>query len=155
MRVEFFDGKRLIGHSQLAAADPPMGVASGPFVPTRDYRRDAHANTVDGDYVADHGLTLTARGPNAAILDAAIWIEDWQDSLQERHAHVRIGYPEYQEHFSGDPGYRAYFRLDLSEEERAAQDLAMRAKSRTRITREWLWLIGLLVAVVLLLTWIF
>jgi hypothetical protein len=155
MRVEFFDGERLIGHSELAAADPPMGVASGMFVPTSNYLPDSHANTIDGDYVADRGLGLTAKGPNAAVLEAAIWLEDWQDSLQERHANVRIGYPEYEEYFSDDPAYRAYYRLDLPEEERAAQDLAIRAKWRARIIREWLWLIGLVIAAMLLLTWIF
>ena len=156
MLFEFYDGGKLIGRSRLTAADPPMGVASGSFEPTEIYRPDLHANTIDGEYVGDRTLTLRVTGPDLNSNDAEVLaIEDFQSTLQERHVHITVEASHYERLFSHDPAYRSYYRLDLSEEERLAQDRALEARFRARHIRDWLWFLGIIAGLVFLLIWMF
>lgn len=79
MQVSVHQAGAVIGIAVLEHLDPPMGVAFGPFSPSAQYDRDQHANTVEGDYVADRGELLSANAVLHGRLNASIAIEDWTD----------------------------------------------------------------------------
>ena len=89
MHFQFFDGEDLIGGSEMWPSDPSMGVAQGAFEPTATYRRERHANEVDGDHIGYNGLALHIRSGTKQV-DAIIHIQDYQDSLQERLVSIKF-----------------------------------------------------------------
>ncbi|PJI87108.1 hypothetical protein DAH55_08320 [Sphingomonas koreensis] len=110
MHVKIFERGILVGSATLKNLDPPMGVAFGPFLPTPDYARDAHANVVEGQYVGDRGLVLVAIADQRGALDASIAIEDWADV--EFGAQLTLFFRDGENFaalFAQHPDYMAYF----------------------------------------------
>ncbi|MEL6771277.1 MAG: hypothetical protein AAFP18_09460 [Bacteroidota bacterium] len=75
-------GGEIIGRSNLETGDPPMGVASGVFMPSDRYRRDKHASCIspltvtraDGREVGPCiGVDITDLGPDQ--LGDPLWID--------------------------------------------------------------------------------
>ena len=80
MQVSVHHDGNVIGTAILEHLDPPMGVAFGPFSPLAQYARDQHANTIDGEYIADRGQSLSVDAdPYGRLETASIAIEDWND----------------------------------------------------------------------------
>jgi hypothetical protein len=106
----YFEGSQ-IGSANLNQLDPPMGVASGAFVPAPDYVAERHANVIDGEAVADLGGVLEIRSEEFGILpklDAAI--QDFSAAIDEIVIDViGIPYPLYHEMFSEYEGFKAYY----------------------------------------------
>ena len=108
MRVAVYEDKNLVGHADLAASDPSMGVASGPFCPSPAYNPDEHANLVDGEYLGDRGDKLRVTSERFGHLQChAIVIGDWP-TLGEMHLDLLgITSPAYDElqlpEFQGRP----------------------------------------------------
>jgi len=156
VHVSIFNRDTLIGHANLSELDPPMGVATGAFVPTADYARTDHANVVDGDYVGERsqGFRVLSEA-HGKIESQAIAILDWP-TLGEIELHVLgITNPDYEALFGDHPTYRAYYGLDLSDEERLARDQAVRASLRARDVRAWLWPLAILALIGTVIFWIF
>jgi len=81
MSFQIYSGERFIGSSALGNLDPPMGIATGDFLPSKDYhtvqplfRLYAEATVSEGsqDWAMGSGLQLVAApSVNAAFLVAA------------------------------------------------------------------------------------
>ncbi|KUO55918.1 MAG: hypothetical protein APF82_06015 [Sphingomonadales bacterium BRH_c42] len=146
MIVTIFEADTLIGSAEIFALDPPMGVAMAKFRPAPAYDVERHANVVDGDYVADRGDILRIELPGGIRLRSqAISIQDWP-ALGEFELHILgILEPDFDELFKDHPDYRAYYDLDLSDEQRAEKQRVLTAHRRRRLLKEWS-ILGVLVA---------
>ena len=155
MQVSLYDKDTLIGLADLTVLDPPMGVATGAFVPSENYSRSEHANVIDDDYIGDRSQHFrVVSGTHGEIESSAIAILDYP-ALGEIELHVLgITRPEYAIIFGNYPDYRAYYGLDLPVEERLAQDEVARSSLRARDARAWLWLLAILAGMALVLFWI-
>jgi hypothetical protein len=81
MQVSVYQDETLLGTAILEHLDPPMGVAFGPFMPSDQYDRDKHANTIEGKYVGDKGQTLSVRAnQHDPLKTASVAIEYWADA---------------------------------------------------------------------------
>lgn len=111
MQVSVLQGSVLIGTGFLDHLDPPMGVAFGPFTPSPQYERDQHANTVEGDYVADMGKSLAVYSDEHVRIDAAaIAIEDWTQSFDETHLTIFFADgTDFRSFFAQHPDYKSYY----------------------------------------------
>ena len=112
MRVEIHHAEKLIGCSNLDAADPPMGVATGLFEPTEDYDPKIHAGEIDDVHQPNvYNLTLVASSPkHGKIVCHSVFIQDYSESLGERHVSIMgIPYPDYEMFFGDYPAYKAYW----------------------------------------------
>lgn len=77
MQVSVHEGPTIVGTATIQHLDPPMGVAFGPFMPSRHYHRDRHANVVEGKFVDDRGRVLSARLDRyGVLLTHTVAIED-------------------------------------------------------------------------------
>lgn len=157
MLVEVFSDDVLIGTCNLDRLDPPMGVAVGDLAITKSYDKNLHAYLIDEDSSKNRGGSLRLQSAeNDRINYGEISIHDVSTSLGEIELTVfGIPYPEFETYFSEHPHHRSYFRLDLPEDERLAQDKDIAARFRARDIRAWLWFIGVLIGIILLLVWIF
>ncbi len=110
MQVKVFEGEMLVGTATLEHLDPPMCVAFGPFSPTPNYAPNAHANVVEGEYVADKGLVLAATAAHHGSLDALIAIEDWDvpELGKQLTLFFQVG-ESFAALFAEHPDYRAYY----------------------------------------------
>ena len=110
MQVQIYEREILIGNATLEHLDPPMGVAYGPFLPTPVYARDAHANVVEGQYVGDKGLELSAIADQHVALDASVAIDDYADIEigKQLTLFFRDG-ESFEALFAHHPDYVAYF----------------------------------------------
>jgi hypothetical protein len=93
-----FAGKTLIGHSALETGDPPMGVASGKFLPVPAYSSVQSQCIASRDLPQAH-LSLSIIQPNGELLPAehGVAILDYSVELGEVEVHaVGIGYPLYE-----------------------------------------------------------
>lgn len=96
-----FAGKTLIGHSALESGDPPMGVASGRFLPLPAYSSIQSQCIASRDLPQAH-LALSIARPNGGPVpvDHGVAILDYSVELGEIEVHaVGIGYPLYGELF--------------------------------------------------------
>ncbi|MGX1742103.1 hypothetical protein ACWIEX_11145 [Bosea sp. NPDC055353] len=111
MQISIYQDGNVIGTAILEHLDPPMGVAFGPFSPVEQYDRDQHANTVEGEYIADRGQSLSVvSDPHGRLETASIAIEDWSDPqlgmqltvwFKDGHTFAAL--------FSAHADYRAYY----------------------------------------------
>jgi len=96
-----FAGKTLIGRSALESGDPPMGVASGRFLPLPAYSSIQSQCIASRDLPQVH-LALSIARPNGEPIPSAhgVAILDYSAELGEIEVHVvGIGYPLYGELF--------------------------------------------------------
>ncbi len=99
MKIDILCEEKIIGHSNLDPIDPPMGVATGRFVPTADYDPRRHAYMIDGDEnKLEASAEISARSDDHGMLACAgVAIEDFNETLQERNVTVLgLPYPEYE-----------------------------------------------------------
>ena len=111
MRFQIHGGETLIGSSDLDSLDPPMGIASGDFLPSAEYHRvqpvfrlyvEASVNGVSQDWGAlerydreRDGLDLTVRLPGGEVVPTQfVYIEDFSVELGE--VGVTIAVPDSQ-----------------------------------------------------------
>lgn len=111
MQVRVLQGPTVIGVAILEHLDPPMGVAFGPFTPLAQYDRHRHANTVEGDYVGDLGLSLSVcTEQHGLIKSAAIAIEDWADPMVGKQLTVFFqDGDDFATLFSAHDDFKAYY----------------------------------------------
>ena len=98
MRFQIYSGETRIGQSELDRLDPPMGIASGDFLPTEDYKDvqsvfrlyiEATINTNDPPLLARYyrerdALQLTVRLPQGQVIPLqCVHIEDFSAELEE------------------------------------------------------------------------
>jgi hypothetical protein len=94
-----------IGHSELESGDPPMGVASGKFVPLPSYQ-EAQPLVIAARDTSQVHLALIVRTTEDRVLPAqgGVQIVDYSPELGtdgiELHV-LGIGYPLYEELFPG------------------------------------------------------
>jgi hypothetical protein len=96
-----FAGKTLIGHSALETGDPPMGVASGKFLPLPAYSAVQSQCITSRDLPQAH-LELSIIRPSGELLPAVhgVAILDYSVEIGEIEVHaVGIGYPLYEQLF--------------------------------------------------------
>ena len=96
-----FAGSTLIGHTRLETGDPPMGVATGRFLPLPSYAHIQPQCISSRDMPQAH-LALTIVRPTGELLPAVhgVAILDYSVELGEIEVHaVGIGYPLYEELF--------------------------------------------------------
>lgn len=86
-----------------------MGVAFGTFSPSKHYDPDAHANTIEGEYVEDRGKSLIANDDQYSMLEtASIAIEDYGDLGKQLTLLFGDG-RKFAAIFDTHPDYRAYY----------------------------------------------
>ena len=110
MQVRLYEGDMLVGTAVLEHLDPPMGVAFGPFLPTSDYKSNAHANMVEGEFTGDKGRLLTATASQHGSLVASVAIEDW--AAPEFGKQLTLFFKDggnFAALFAMHPDYRAYY----------------------------------------------
>ncbi len=148
MQVKVFEADTPIGSANIRALDPPMCVAIATFTPSSGYEAKRHANEIDGEYVADRSDILRIFLPDGSELRShAILILDFP-TLDEIELHiVGIYEPSFEELFSAHPDYRAYFDLDLTDEQRADKQRMLQSKMRSRLAKEWTILGTIVVAI--------
>jgi hypothetical protein len=156
MQVSVFQGDKLIGNANLIGLDLPMGCAMGTFVPSANYEQTEHAALIDGEDsgVRDQKLRVVSEA-HGEIESQGFQIHDWP-LLSELEFHaVGITRPKFDTLFGDYPDYRAYYCLDLSEEERRAKDQAVDASLRAMRLRGWLSFLAVLASVAVVVLWIF
>jgi hypothetical protein len=88
-----------------------MGVAWGRFTPSPLYSADQYANTVEGDFVGDKAQSLFVSTDGVGRIDtAAIAIEDWTETLGEKH--LTVWWKDGQDFgalFSEHADFKAYY----------------------------------------------
>ena len=114
MRFQIHSGETVIGSSDLDSLDPPMGTASGDFLPSAEYHgvrpifrlyTDATVAALDGGshdpevydryYRERDGLDLTVRLPGGEVVPTQfVHIEDFSVELGE--VSVTIAVPDSQ-----------------------------------------------------------
>jgi hypothetical protein len=112
LKVNVFHNGLLIGCSRLDVADPPMGVAAGPFEPTSDYDQQRHASIIDGEDNTVHvGEPVSVRSEDFGVIDCqGVIIEDYCKTLGEISISVLcIRHPDYDTIFASSPAYKAYW----------------------------------------------
>ena len=98
---QVFSGTTLIGHSALETGDPPMGVASGKFLPLPAYSSFQSQCIASRELPQAH-LALSITRPNGEPIPAenGVAILDYSAELGDMEVHaVGIGYPLYGELF--------------------------------------------------------
>jgi hypothetical protein len=113
-RFTVFFNSTPIGHSDLESGDPPMGVASGKFLPLPSYQEAQLSIIAARDNSQDH-LALTVRTTDGQVLPAqgGVQIVDHSPELGAEgiELHVLfIGYPLYEELFPGRRNQVHFFR---------------------------------------------
>lgn len=115
--VRIFSNDRLIGHADLFASDPGMGVASGEFRPTEAYFEirsavDAICNGLSSGY---ESLGLRAETEQGVRLEAAggiVIVDAMEFDIGPRQVDVcgisNANY-RYGEWFGDGPFYKSYF----------------------------------------------
>lgn len=136
--VKILEAEILVGDAHIYAFDPPMCVAMAKFFPAPAYNSVRHAEEIDGEYVADRSDILRILLPDGSELRShAISILDFP-TLHEIELHiVGIYEPSFDELFNSHPHYRAYFDLDLTDEQRADKKRMLQSKERRRLVKEW------------------
>ncbi|UWM73671.1 hypothetical protein N1937_13090 [Rhizobium sp. WSM4643] len=112
MKVEILHKGIVIGHGNLEAADPPMGVAAGLFEATPDYDPRLHPYVIDGDdNEFDKEAPLSARSAEFGMIQCAgVCIEDFHKTMEEiQVVFLGIAYPDYGTVFASSPAYKAYY----------------------------------------------
>ncbi len=112
VQVEIYHDGKLIGRSNLDAADPPMGVAAGPFDPSAGYQRELHAREIEGVFNSSGAeLGFVVQSEKAGVVDClSVFIQDFSDGLGERQVSILgIPYPDYETLFSEYPAFKAYW----------------------------------------------
>lgn len=104
-RFEVFASATLIGHSELETGDPPMGVASGRFLPLPAYEAMQPLVVAARNGLQTH-LVLTVRTMDGQDIPAqgGVQINDYSAELGPEDIEVSvlgIGYPLYEELFPG------------------------------------------------------
>ena len=113
MRVEIYHVGKLIGRSNLDAADPPMGVATGPFEPCPDYVRDIHASEIEGTHNPSgaHLFYVVKSAEHGSIDCQAVFIQDYAEGLDERLVSLLgVTHPNYETLFGEYPAHKDYYR---------------------------------------------
>lgn len=148
MKLRVFETDKLVGTAEVFALDPPMGVAMAKFDPAADYDPKRHANVIDGDYVGDRGEALRIEMVDGSMIKSgAISIQDFP-TLNEREVHILGIYePSFADLFNSHPHYRAYYDLDLTDEQRAEKQRMLTIKRRRRSMKEWAILGGIVATV--------
>lgn len=112
---EVLSGSTLIGHSELEAGDPPMGVAFGRFIPLPAYDSIKSIVIATSEGEQSH-LYLSVRLANGSALPAqgGVQLTDLSAELGPEGLQVSVlgvGYPLYQELFPGHvAAYESQFR---------------------------------------------
>ena len=112
MQVEIYHDGKLIGRSNLDAADPPMGVATGPFEPSPNYDRAAYAGEIEGIHnPAGVELNYVVQSTDHGVIECqAVFIQDFSEGLDERQVSLLgIPYPDYETFFGEYPAFKAYW----------------------------------------------
>ncbi|MBB3964218.1 hypothetical protein [Rhizobium metallidurans] len=112
MKVDILCEGKVIGHSNLDPIDPPMGVASGPFIASPEYAPRLHASVIDGDdNKVGRSAELAARSDASGILPCAgVSIEDFNKTLHEITVTVLgMRSPEYETAFAAHALYKTYW----------------------------------------------
>jgi hypothetical protein len=112
MQVEIYHDGKLVGRSDLDAADPPMGVASGPFEPGPSYEPEAHAGEIEGNHnPGGANLTYVVQSTAHGVVECqAVFIQDYNEGLDERQVSVLgIPYPDYETFFGENPAFKEYW----------------------------------------------
>ena len=112
MRVDIVHDGKVIGSSNLDAADPPMGVASGPFEPSAAYEPETHAGEIDGGHdPAGADLPLIVQSMEHGVIEqASVFIQDYRNSLDEMRVSVLgIPYPAYETYFGNSAVFKEYW----------------------------------------------
>lgn len=102
-RFEVLSGSTLVGHSELEAGDPPMGVAVGRFVPLPAYE-SIRSMVVASAEKDQSQLELSVRLAGGPVLptQGGVQLIDFSAELGAEGLQVHalgIGYPLYQELF--------------------------------------------------------
>ncbi|URD60473.1 hypothetical protein M8312_11870 [Sphingomonas sp. KRR8] len=112
MKVQIYHEGKLVGHSNLDATDPPMGVATGLFEPSASYEPKVHAGEIEGTHNPS-GANLTyvvESAEHGAVECQAVFIQDYSDSLNERQVSIiGIPSPDYENCFEEYPSFRNYW----------------------------------------------
>jgi hypothetical protein len=112
MHVEIYHDGVLIGRSDLDAADPPMGVASGPFEPAPSYEREAHAGEIEGTHnPPGANLIYVVQSADQGVVECqAVFIQDYDEGLNERQVSILgIHCPVYETLFGECPAFKEYW----------------------------------------------
>jgi hypothetical protein len=116
-RFEVFASATLIGYSELDRGDPPMGVASGRFLPLPAYEGIQALVIASRNGLQTH-LALTVRTADGQDIPAqgGVQINDYSSELRPEDIEVDvlgIGYPLYEDLFPGRYAtYAAGFRKE-------------------------------------------
>ena len=103
VEYKVFAGETLIGYSALESGDPPMGVASGKFMPLAAYEA-IRAQCIASRDMSQKHLAFSIVQPNGLPLPVTLGISvlDYSAELGpteiEVHA-IGIGYPLYEQLF--------------------------------------------------------
>ena len=104
-RFEVFSSTTAIGYSELEDCDPPMGVASGRFIPLPAYEAIQPMIVAARDSSQKHlALTLRTAGGHTIQAQGGIQITDYSAELGpegNRLEVLGIAYPPYEELFPG------------------------------------------------------
>jgi len=92
MRFEVKLGTEIIGFSELEGGDPPMGVASGRFVPTPAYRsiQEYCIERRDGGWVSPPELTVSVVGGAPIECSGGVQIVDFSREIGEAGIEVHL-----------------------------------------------------------------
>jgi hypothetical protein len=113
IRIEILHDGVVIGTSDIEASDPPMGVATGAFVPTDAYKPDDHAFWIGLD-CREPGdeIDLAARCAEFGIIRCAGVVLDDPSGLGEPRQVTVLGmyHDDYEVAFANDVGFRKYYK---------------------------------------------
>lgn len=104
MQVEVYHDGKLIGRGNVDPADPPMGVATGPFEPSPNYQKESHAGEIEGVHnPCGANLPYAVRSSDHGEVPCqSVFIQDYSQGLVEIQVSVLgIPCPDY-ETFFGD-----------------------------------------------------
>lgn len=112
MQVEIYHDGKLVGRSNLDAADPPMGVASGPFEPGPCYASETYAGEIEGtDNPSGANLPYLVQSDDHGVVECqSVFIQDYSQALNERQVSILgIPYPDYETYFGEYPAFKEYW----------------------------------------------
>ncbi len=112
IKIEILHDGVSIGASDIEASDPPMGVATGAFVPTEAYKPNNHAYCIDLDCrETGEEIDLAARCTEFGIIRCAgVVIEDASGLGEGRQVTILGMYhDDYEVAFANDVAFRTYY----------------------------------------------
>jgi hypothetical protein len=102
-RFEVYANEKLIGHTAFEGGDPPMGVASGRFIPVPDYAAiQIYFVSAGGNSVPGMALSVRVSGGDVIACCGGVHLTDYSAELGPEGLEVSaigIAYPQYQDLF--------------------------------------------------------